>query len=296
MKLRHYLLDFVVAISFLWVPHLCKAWGFNAHIVINREAVKLLPGELGIYFLHNITYISRHSIDPDLWRQDPEKYPHEARGHYIDADLYDDYPFENIPRSWEALLSAFGEENIEQWGTAPWRINDFFQRLTQDFIEGRWEEARLTAAALGHYVADLHMPLHVVENYNGQLSGNKGIHMRWELDMVDFFLLRSVYPPEELIQIADPLSFAFDIVTESYPHHRKILKSDSLARKMLSFNDREKIANRNELILGTGYEEILFRESGDLARNQMELASNRIASYWYSAWIKAGRPAPILQK
>jgi len=259
---------------------------------IGREAVRILPDELGNYFSQHITYISRHSIDPDLWRNNPEKYPHEARGHYIDADLYDEYPFVNIPRSWEVLLSTYSEETIERWGTAPWRIKNFYNRLTDEFRAGKWKKARLTASALGHYISDLHMPLHVVENYNGQLTDNEGIHGRWEVDLVDFFLLREIHPKGELIQVSDPLTTAFKIVTDSYPHHFLILSADSLARKTLSPTEREKIGNRTKFILGSDYLEILYSETGDLARIQLELSCIHVASFWYSAWIEAGSPIP----
>lgn len=189
MRLRCYSLDLAALIFVILLPHLLPGWGFNAHIITSREAVKLLPGDLGVYFHQQISYISEHSIYPDLWREDTVNYPNEGRGHYIDADLYGDYPFLNIPRSWESFLSTYGEEKIDQWGTAPWRIERFYNLLVKEFQEGKWDKARLTAAALSHYISDLHMPLHVVENYDGQLSDNKGVHKRWEQDLVDFFLL-----------------------------------------------------------------------------------------------------------
>jgi len=60
--------------------------------------------------------------------------------------------------------------------------------------------------------------------------------------------------------------------------------------------EQAKIADRDESMIGTGYLEILFAETGDLARTQMELASIRVASFWYSAWIDAGRPTPRSSK
>jgi hypothetical protein len=40
------------------------------------------------------------------------------------------------------------------------------------------------AADIGHYVADMHQPLHLTRNYNGQLTGNYGIHARYEGQMI----------------------------------------------------------------------------------------------------------------
>ena len=41
-------------------------------------------------------------------------------------------------------------------------------------------DIRFFSAIIGHYVADAHVPLHAVLNYNGQLTGQTGIHNRWE--------------------------------------------------------------------------------------------------------------------
>ena len=43
------------------------------------------------------------------------------------------------------------------------------------------------ASDLGHYVADAHVPLHTSLNYNGQLTGQKGIHAFWESRLPELF-------------------------------------------------------------------------------------------------------------
>ncbi|MEE9166757.1 MAG: hypothetical protein V3U24_04750 [Candidatus Neomarinimicrobiota bacterium] len=293
MKLRrHLFIPTLVAVSLAPLSFVAS-WGFKAHQAINREAVRMLPDELGRYFLFHIEYIAEHAVDPDLWRDDTLMHPKEGRGHYIDVDLYDDYPFRKIPRSREDLISTYSEEKIDDWGTAPWRIERYFNRLVGEFHLGKWDEARLTAAALGHYVSDLHMPLHVVENYNGQLSGNEGVHMRWEEDMVDRYLLGNIHPKGQLTQLSDPVEQAFRIIAESYPVHATILKADSLARKNLSPEERLTIADRGQSMAGSGYLEVLHAETGDLAKLRMEQAAIGVASFWYSAWILAGRPNPF---
>ncbi|MCH8011629.1 MAG: hypothetical protein IIA61_06730 [Candidatus Marinimicrobia bacterium] len=267
-------------------------WGFNAHKIINREAIHLLPGILGVYFSHHIDYISSHAIDPDLWRDDPKKYPNEMPGHYIDADLYDVYPFENIPKTFVALVKKYGEEKINRWGLAPWRIERYFRMLVNQMRSGQWEGVPLTATALGHYISDIHMPLHVVENYNGQLSGNFGIHKRWESDMVDKYLLDKINPNGDLITVDNPVEEMFKIVKESYRYHLRLLSADSVARESIPLKEQAKIADRDASMEGTSYIEILFRETGDLANQRMETAAVTVASFWYSAWIEAGKPRP----
>ncbi|NJL26208.1 MAG: hypothetical protein HC902_14335 [Calothrix sp. SM1_5_4] len=47
---------------------------------------------------------------------------------------------------------------------------------------GRW---LVLAGVLSHYVGDLAQPLHVSENYDGQMTGQKGIHSYFEDTCVD---------------------------------------------------------------------------------------------------------------
>lgn len=268
------------------------AWGFGAHRLTSRQAVELLDSPLGEYFGRHINYLSEHAVDPDVWRMDKKTYPDEAHGHYIDADLYEMYPFRGIPRKWEEAVREYGEENLKGWGTAPWRIEQYYNRLATEFKEGRWIKALQTAAALAHYVSDIHVPFHTVENYNGQLTGNKGVHKRWEADMVEHYLLDAARPERPLEPVAAPVEMAFVIVEESFPEVERILKAETRARQTVQPESRDIIPNWDKSMQGTEYIRILYEETGDLAISRLKASSVRIASYWHSAWVKAGRPSP----
>lgn len=281
-----------VAAALLGVAAPLFGWGFKAHQAINREAVTLLTGSLGAYFSHRIEEISAHAIDPDLWRNDRVGHPNEGEGHYLDADRYGAYPFHDIPRSLDALRAKHGPANVSRWGTAPWRIEDYYRRLVADMRAGRWDEAVMDASALGHYVSDIHVPLHTVENYDGQLTGNRGIHKRWEADMVDLFCLDQFRGKGNVRGMVHPVEEAFRIIAEAFPHHKALLRADSLGRAILPAGTREAIASREASMEGTGYLEILYRETGTLALERMDKATLRVASFWHSAWVEAGRPRP----
>ncbi len=276
----------------LLVHQWCFGWGFGAHRLVNRQAVELLDSPLGEYFSRHINYLSEHAVDPDLWRRDKETYPGEAPGHFIDADLFEAYPFRSIPRKWEESVRKYGENNLKGWGTAPWRIEKFYKKLVSNFRDGDWTEARQTAAALAHYVSDIHVPFHTVENYNGQLTGNKGVHKRWEADMVEQYLLDAAWPEGPLERAADPVEKAFVIVEESFPGLEPILKAETRARQTIPPESRDIIADWDKSMQGTEYIRILYKETGDLAIARMKASSVRIASYWQAAWVEAGRPSP----
>ena len=43
------------------------------------------------------------------------------------------------------------------------------------------------SADLGHYVSDAHVPLHTIQNYDGQLTNQKGIHAFCESILAELF-------------------------------------------------------------------------------------------------------------
>jgi hypothetical protein len=104
-------------------------------------------------------------------------------------------PFELSRKDFEA---KFPEVKPEA-GRSFWRIREFYANLEKvtaqlrELKEGATMEQRqklqekwlLDAGLMAHYVGDLSMPLHVSENYDGQLTDQKGIHSYFEDLMVD---------------------------------------------------------------------------------------------------------------
>jgi hypothetical protein len=59
---------------------------------------------------------------------------------------------------------------ISRDGMLPWQIGEYSLRLTKAMKAGDWDEVKLHAASLAHYLADAHDPLHTTQNYDGQLN------------------------------------------------------------------------------------------------------------------------------
>ena len=78
-------------------------------------------------------------------------------------------------------------------------------------------------------------------------------------------------------EIEDPLEYAFDIVLDSYVYADNLLHADSKAK-----------LDKNTY--GASYLEKLFRFSGWIAVRRMSDAATATASYWYTAWLRAGKP------
>ncbi|RMF65982.1 MAG: S1/P1 Nuclease, partial [Calditrichaeota bacterium] len=193
-------------------------WGFFAHKWIGRTAVDAVPAQARPFFQQHREYLSEHAIDPDLWRKHD---PDEGVRHYIDIDLYGPYPFDALPRDLAKARQKFGADTVNERGIGPWWVVKTYNDLVRLMRKRDVDSTLVKAAALCHYVSDLCVPLHTTENYDGQLTGNKGIHRRFEATMIEMYadsLKLTVRPAQ---RIKDPLAFIFDLVLRSYSLHQK---------------------------------------------------------------------------
>jgi len=78
-------------------------------------------------------------------------------------------------------------------GILPWAILKTADSLPSCFENNDMHKAMLLAADLGHYIGDSHMPLHITRNYNGQYTGQYGVHSRYESNMIGTFQNQIVY-------------------------------------------------------------------------------------------------------
>jgi hypothetical protein len=163
--------------AFSTLVMLMCSWGFFAHRQINRLAVFTVPAPLFGFYKANIEYLTEHAVDADKRRYSDEA---EACRHYLDADHYEQLPpIDTIPKYWKQAVEKYTEDTLKAYGIVPWHIHLMTFRLTEAFKQKDKRKILRLSADLGHYVADAHVPLHATENYNGQLTGQTGIHGFW---------------------------------------------------------------------------------------------------------------------
>ena len=132
-------------------------------------------------------------------------------------------------------------------------------------------------AIIGHYVADAHVPLHAVLNYNGQLTGQTGIHNRWEDELFVRYQKQIVIRPGAITSIANERDFIFET----------LLESSQLADDVLAA-DKKAIGNRE--VYDDEYFETLFAETRPILEKRLTDAITGVASIITSAWEQAGKP------
>lgn len=263
-------------------------WGSAAHKQITKDAIPQLPADVAPFFQEYADSVVAHCTDPDTRkREQPEERPR----HYIDIDHYGTYPYDQLPHEWDAAVAKFSVDTLIEYGTLPWWIDRTTDSLAQAMRNKNPDKIIHWAAFLAHYVGDAHQPLHTVMNYDGQLSGNDGIHSRYETGMLRIYLNQYHYKHIKAPPINHPLGEAFDIILESNQLAPEIFKADDNAIKGMSSQAIEQLQDYWKVDRDSVYFAHLFNQVRQMTWHQLDLASSRLAAYYTAAWIKAGKPA-----
>ncbi|MFN7913770.1 MAG: hypothetical protein U0Q55_00425 [Vicinamibacterales bacterium] len=275
----------VVAVGALLTlaPSPAFAWGAQAHQLIMRRAIELLPPELKPFFEHYREEVVLRSNDPDLWRNIPWD---DDPNHFVDFGIpqYGKPPFTELPRDYTAAVAKFGVTNVKKWGTLPWRLEEMAGNLRRGFEGiGKKEPYAISnvvvfAAAAAHYLQDATQPFHATENYDGFRTGNPGIHSRFERDLIEKFDTRLTLTPKAAQGITNPRDFAFDTLIRSYALVDRV-------------NDADKAAIGTKDVYDDAYFEAFFTPMKPLLEQQLSEAISATAGLIVGAWEQAGRPA-----
>ena len=276
----------LAALLVAMMPGRTSAWGFDVHRFIADKAIDLLPDGLRPFYQKHRAFIVEHAVDPDLWRT--AGWLEEPPRHFLDLDAYGPPPFAALPREYDRAVERWGREFVEKNGLLPWRTAEVYGQLQRAFEQQRkggggysLENVKFFSAVIAHYVADGHVPFHAVLNYDGQLSGQQGIHSRWETELVLRDLPTLKLSPAPPMPVADARTFMFEVLEASFRGAEVILKADALAVTGRDAYDDE-------------YFSILDRETRPLLEKQLSSAISDVASVIYGAWDAAGRPALAL--
>ncbi len=267
------------------------SWGFFAHRKINEYAIFLLPPQMMHLYKPNATFISEHAIDPDKRRY---AIVEEGPRHYIDLDRYGTYPFDSLPRKWDDAIAKYTEDTLMAHGIGPWWIMVMQSRLTQAFREKNQARILKFSTEIGHYIADAHVPLHAHSNYNGQLTGQKGIHGFWESRAPelladkewDFFIGKAIY-------IENPLDFLWERVMESSLAADSVLSIEKSLTERFGADRKYAFEERNGKIIrqySSAFTKAYDAELNGMIERRMRQSIFAIASFWYTAWVNAGQP------
>ena len=189
---------------------------------------------------------------------------------------------------------------LDEWGILPYHLMTYQNRLKWAFIDQDVPNIIRLAGEIGHYISDGHVPLHTTVNYNGQLTGQDGIHAFWETRIPELFATENYdfwTEPREYIE--DKEKFFWDIILDSHDLVDEVLGREMELRNSFPkdnqycFDERLGVTQRIEC---EEYARAYQNSLNGMVENRMRDAITAVASSWYTAWVDAGSPSLNIEK
>ncbi|MDP5172107.1 MAG: zinc dependent phospholipase C family protein [Bacteroidia bacterium] len=286
MKSRAFFLVLLV------IGHLSNVhgWGFWAHQRINRLAVFTLPPEMLVVYKAHLEYLTDHAVDPDKRRYAVDG---EAARHYIDVDHWGEYPFPDLPRGWKEAVEKYSEDSLMAFGILPYQLPWRLFQLKEAFEQKDLAAILKISADLGHYVGDGHVPLHTTENYNGQMTGQRGIHGFWESRLpelfagdYDFFVGRAYYI-DNLGEESWATVLSSHVLLDSVLGFERELSRSFPADRKYGYESRNNVVVRT---YSREYSDAYHKRLNGMVERRMRQSIRAVGAWWYTAWKMAGSP------
>lgn len=276
-------------ILFTGIFLLFSGWGFHAHRQINRLAVFTLPPEMIGFYKANLQYISEAAVNADRRRF---AVVEEAPRHYIDIDHYGDSAVYKMPRFWNDAVEKFGEDTLKAYGILPWHLYTMYFRLRDAFMVKDPSRILSLSADIGHYIADAHVPLHTTENYNGQLTGQEGIHAFWESRIPELFSTEYDYFVGKATYLENAQIAVWEAIVQSHREVDSVLSiekrlSEQFGEQKYSFETKGKQTVR---VYSYEFSKAYAEALNGMIERQMRLAIKMLGDFWFTAWVDAGQP------
>lgn len=271
------------------------SWGTFGHEHIDRAAVFALPDQLRPFFYNHIDFITQESTVPDLRKYTLNDKAENPR-HFIDLENFGSV--DSLPKNMEETKKKYDDKFLQSNGILPWYLQDLMEKLTKAFKEKKKTEILFIAADLGHYLGDANMPLHTSANYDGQQTGQKGIHALWESRIPEMFGKEYNYYTGDAKYIEDVNKEIWNIIFASHRLKDTLLSIDKELRKNTPENklfktdaDGKAIKNKyGQSVYSDEYATQLHTALKGMVEKQMRASVIAAANFWYTAWVNAGKP------
>lgn len=269
---------------------ICSGWGFYVHRTTHQLALNLLPANPGKFFYAHRQYLISESVRPDQRRNTDST---EAKKHYIDLEPFGDSAVYRLPRD-PAVAWKENRALLEEYGSLPYEVLTMKNRLTNAMRSLQTDSILFLAADLGHYIGDAHVPLHTTINYDGQLSGQKGIHALWESLVPESDLRKySLKPAGRAKYLSDPAETIWEVIRHAHSLLPEMLEAERAVTRNFPDSVKFMMVKRGDRTLRYYTPEFIRAYAPEvraMVNDQLLRSSGCIANFWYTCWIDAGKP------
>lgn len=186
MHQRSVVIGIATSVMLMGAATSAHAWGARGHRIVAAVGSTLAPS--APFWTSNVDSMKQLCTVPDRVWKTPSTKSGEAPNHWFQADAYVKdgawTEIANFPSSYAGAVQQYGEDTVVKNGTAPWRVRQLYSMAVSAFRSGDFKAGLEYAGTMSHYIGDLSQPLHDSVNYDGQETGNKGIHKFFETDNI----------------------------------------------------------------------------------------------------------------
>ena len=289
---------YITLFTFLFITataNILFAWGVWGHKHINRAAVFALPDSMRIFYYNHIDFLTEGAPVPDL-RRGVLNEKDEPPRHYIDIEDFK-IPVADLPKTSKEAFAKYDSSFLNKSGYLPWYIETLEAKLTDAFKKKNKSEILFLSAEIGHYIGDAHMPLHTASNYNGQYTGQKGVHALWETQIPELLGYTYNFKTNSAAYINNIPTETWRIITQTHSLEDTLLYIEKKLRRTF---DASKLYKKDaagktiflyrQPVFSDEYVKAFSDAMHGMVEMQLRLSIQDLANYWYTAWINAGSP------
>ena len=244
------------------------AWGPAAQQAVVARAIDTLPKGLKPFYKNHRLEMPSLALEPSFPEDSPERR--------FAIDRLMPWPFADVPHTEKEMKARYGDQ-ATAIGRLPWLIQDSYAQLVAAFKSGDKVKILTESDVLALFVAEVHNPLALTDNADGQKTGQHGLWIRSSVKLVEAMKDRLKVEPDAARYLDEPDEYVFSMIEASYVWLDNLLYADLLARKGKA-----------------GYGEIFIESfemrAGRNVADRLSRAAEDAGSYWYTAWTAAGRP------
>jgi hypothetical protein len=267
-------------------------WGFLVHRTTQQIAIYQLPHPLQPFFFSHIDYLVKHSTRPDERRSTDST---EATKHFIDAEAFGENALKTMPKNWAAAVEKFSKDSLLKYGYVPYHIIDLLGKLTDAFEKGNEADILFYAADIGHYIQDANVPLHTTLNYDGQLTGQNGIHALWESVVPELEISNyNLYTKHTATYLKNPAKAIWKAVQNSNAMLPNVLEVEKYISTQFTDSTKYRLQMRRGKQVKyytTAFAKAYGAALAPTINKQLIISSQLTADFWYTAWVNAGKPS-----
>jgi hypothetical protein len=245
-----------------------EPFGPAAHRAVSEEAVETLPKGLKPFYKAHKAEMPTLSFDGLSGDESAERR--------FAIDRVGRFPFDDVART-EAAFKEKHAAELAHMGRLPWLLKESYARLVAAFKAQDRQKILEESDVIAGLVTDLHNPLAVSRNSDGQETGQHGLWMRFSVNLPEAMQKRLSVKGDAADFLDRPNEYVFRILVSTYVWLDNLLYEEDLAR-------------RSSPGFGDIYYDTLSRRAGLILRDRLSAASSAVGSFWYTAWTEAGRP------